>query len=586
LTGLLLAVHLIGFGVKRRQVHPASWWFLPFLAYAAVNVIWVAPARWLGWLDWLGWAQMIAVFWIVLNGVQAAGPRRLLLISLAGLGAVAVALACFQKFVQPDWLMMGRIQAAQYQSRPSGPFGAPNSFAAFLLMLIPAAGVIGFRKGAKSGERIVGRALLALLSLGFVFTISRGGWIALALALTVWPLIARRVAWWRRVAQALGVLVAAIVVVGLLVAVVPLARARFQTMVRDTGELSRPIVWRAAWQLFRSAPAVGTGAGSFNVLFERHRPERFRDEPQWAHNEYLNTLSDYGLVGFVLFFGPCVALATRGAARRREGEKESADWAAAPALPVALGIGLLAFAVQIGVDYHLKIPSLAMLAATLSGLATGLLWPTRRMKEAPSGGTTIAFVLAGAVVAAGFALAVVPLYRGEALRYSAKEKLAKLVGVEPTTPTYRNTVGWVMQDLLSAVTLAPANGQAWADLSYATSLEGHAKPGRVAELGRQAEAAAERALAISQVHADFWIRRGVGRDMQGRWLEAGTDFTQATAVAPSNAWAWYYYAEHFYRQPTGKYLAEAALAFCLRLDPGNEPGLALRQRLAISQSVP
>ena len=140
--------------------------------------------------------------------------------------------------------------------------------------------------------------------------------------------------------------------------------------------------------------------------------------------------------------------------------------------------------------------------------------------------------------------------------------------------------------LTRAVALDPSNGQAWSDLSYATALRSHAEEGRNAELGRSAEAAAVRALAISQVCNEFWIRRGVARDMQGRWFEGGSDFTRAIAVAPNSAIPWYYYADHLSRKPTERDMMEAALAFCLRLDPGNPEGLALRQRLAISQKGP
>ena len=34
--------------------HPAGWWLVPFLGYAAVNVAVVSRVGWLGWWDWLG----------------------------------------------------------------------------------------------------------------------------------------------------------------------------------------------------------------------------------------------------------------------------------------------------------------------------------------------------------------------------------------------------------------------------------------------------------------------------------------------------------------------------------------------------
>ena len=99
----------------RGNLHPASWFFLPFLAYVLANIAWVTPVRWLGWQDGFGWVHMVAVFWIVLNGVRTRAAQRVLLIVLLALGVVAVALACYQRFLRPDWLMLGRTLAAQFR---------------------------------------------------------------------------------------------------------------------------------------------------------------------------------------------------------------------------------------------------------------------------------------------------------------------------------------------------------------------------------------------------------------------------------------------------------------------------------------
>src|SRR5687768_3315524 len=42
LTGLLLTVHFMERAIRANlpRLHPAGWWSLPFLAYAAVNIQW------------------------------------------------------------------------------------------------------------------------------------------------------------------------------------------------------------------------------------------------------------------------------------------------------------------------------------------------------------------------------------------------------------------------------------------------------------------------------------------------------------------------------------------------------------------
>ena len=141
LNGLLLASVLLSVALQGGPaIHPAGWLLLPFFAYAAANAAWLTPVGWLGWHDWLLWAQAGVVFWVVLNGVQLPGPRSFLLAVLAVLAVVAVTLAVYQRFLDPEWLMLGRRQVLQFLGRSSGPFGIPNSLAALLLLVFPEIG--------------------------------------------------------------------------------------------------------------------------------------------------------------------------------------------------------------------------------------------------------------------------------------------------------------------------------------------------------------------------------------------------------------------------------------------------------------
>lgn len=608
LTGALLVVHLAGRAMLAGapRIQPASWWLLPFLVYAAGNVMAVSPVPWLGWLDWFGWAQMITVFWVVHNGVQGRRPRGLLLVSLFVLALVSVLLACYQRFLRPDWLMLGRVQDLQFAGRASGPFGIPNSLAAFFLLLLPTAGALAFRAGAGAAERVGWAWVAVVLAFGLVLTISRGAWLALALALTAWPLTWQRWRWRRRSVFAVATLVAVMGVGAILYSIAPKVHERIGRLVPDAGERTRPIMWRAAWQLFREHPFRGSGAGSYNVQSEKYRPERFHDELQWAHNDYLNTLSDYGAAGFILLFGAWGAVACSGRRDPRGGPAPSpphparSTWEtrileaggnghafAAPGVRSALGIGLLAFALQLVVDFHLKIPALAMAFATVAALALGR--PCRLRDDgavllSPWTHTTGAVAALGVVIGvAGFFL---PLFRGEALRYRARQAIDQLALVEPSPIEYRLRLVQAHAFLTRAVELSPRNAQAWGDLAYGTALSARAETGRDVELGRQSEIAARRAIELAPACFEFWIRRAVARDMQGFWLEAGNDSAHALALAPNNAWAWYFHAEHLSRRPSERELAWAALAFCLRLDPWNPAGLALRQRLAIGRKAP
>ena len=586
LTGVLLLVHFLGRAWEKNggqsAVHPAGWWLLPFLAYALANVLWVTPVRWLGWLDWLGWAQMIAVFWVVLNGLRSRMPRRVVFFTLVLLAIVGVLLACYQRFMRPDWIMLGRTSAGHLEGRASGSFGIPNSFAGFLLLLLPAVAGLVFRRSATPAERVWWGWVAVVLLFGLVLTISRGAWLALLVAATAWPLVFARESWGRRIRRAAVIMLAVAAVGAAIFWQSPKVRARFTALVVQSGEVTRPFMWRGAWQLFRDEPVFGTGAGSYNVLFERKRPEGFRDEPLWAHNEYLNTLSDYGAAGFSLFFGACFAIIMRCGWKPRDETPRRRDWLDSATVISGFGIGLLAFSLQMALDFHLKIPALALSFATIAALAVRRAWPCEAAVAPPRSLSPIATSIVAVASVSAALVFLVPMLRAEGLRQRARRTIDQLAVQAPDKALYAARLPAVRADLAKAKRLHPTNAQAWSDFSYATALWAWVEPERTAGLGREAEQSADAALRVSPACHEFWVRRGVARDMQGRWGDASKDFAQAVSLAPHDALTWYYYADHLSRVKWASEPAEAALAFCLRLDPGNRAGLALRQRLAIN----
>jgi O-antigen ligase len=536
---------------------------------------------WLGWRDWFGWAQMLAVFWVVLNGIRSSAPQRVLFFTIVLLGIVGVLLACYQVFVNREWQMLGGERGLYIRDRGSGSFGMPNSLAAFLVLVLPATAALSFRRSASDAGRVWWGWVTLVLLFGLVLTISRGAWLALGLAVTVWPLCVARGRWLSRIRIAALVLVGIALVGAVLYAKVPIVRARVTQLTLDAGERTRPIMWRAAWGLFREHPLVGTGAGSYDVLFEKYRPERFNDDPLYAHNDYLNTLSDYGLAGFLLFFGAAAIIAVRCARIRREEGLPRRDWLDSRTVLAALGIGLLGFALHLMVEFHFKIPALGLAVATVAGLVVSRAWPAAATKRDVRIGHRFGAGVVAVVCVVGFGLFFFPQFRAESIRSPARDAINALGRLPGDAMRPRSVIEQARANLSRASGIDPANGQVWADLAYATALWSDVDPAQIRELGRIAENAAEHALARSKASPEFWIRRGVARDLQGRWIEASDDFLRAVKLAPAQEWAWYYYAEHLSRVPGTREAADAAVAFCLRLDPSNQAGLALRQRLAI-----
>jgi O-antigen ligase len=585
LTGLLLTMHFIERAISANlpRLHPAGWWLLPFLGYAALNVQWVTPVRWLGWMDWWGWAQMTAVFWVVLNGVRSRGPRMILYVSLVILGCGLVLFASYQRFVAPDWLMLGRTQATQFQGRSSGSFGLPNSLASFLLLLLPTLGALTIRRGASAAQRVLWGYLTVAFGVALILTISRGAWLALGVVLALCPAVVVRGSAVRRLTYVGGAWLSLGLVAGAIYSTVPAVRNRIELLRTQSGELSRPIMWRAAWSIFRERPLLGGGAGSYGVRFDRHRPETFQLEARWAHNDYLNTLSDYGVVGMTLVIGAWSVVFV-GCARGRW--PAGSNWFDGQAVTAGLAAGAAAFALQLTVDFSLKIPALAMSFAVVAAMVVQRMWlaPVLAPMHPRTKYRRNLAVLMAAGVAGVTGLLVVPLYRGEGKRQAARQQIDRMAPgrFEPQAPLLLKA----RDELIEATKVAPENGYAWADVAYVTALLVRYEVSQANERGIGAEQAADRALGISREIAEFWVRRAVALDLQGRWVEAGVALVQALKLAPTRAGVWYQQAVHLSLNPTENERALAAAGFSLRLDPGNPEAHALRQRLAERSQAP
>jgi hypothetical protein len=148
----------------------------------------------------------------------------------------------------------------------------------------------------------------------------------------------------------------------------PSLRGDLRNRVFSVSGSGRADVWRAALEDYRDHPLLGSGAGSFEQYWIRHRPTAldFRD----AHSLYLETLAELGPVGIALL-AAAVAAILAGAIRARED-------------PLAAGAfgAVVAYFVHAGVDWDWEMPAVTT-AALLCGAA--LVVMARRERAASMG---------------------------------------------------------------------------------------------------------------------------------------------------------------------------------------------------------
>ncbi|MDR0291463.1 MAG: O-antigen ligase family protein [Elusimicrobium sp.] len=181
--------------------------------------------------------------------------------------------------------------------RVFGTHANPNFFADFIIcsiFIILAAYLKNFEKKYLF--------LLAAGAINLYFTESKGAWLAFAAAgiffIFLYSSFSSAVKKYSKFINAAVITAAAAAV--LLTAVFSFKRMQSVDF--------RLVTWRGAWNMAMSAPLTGNGAGSFAALYPQFkRPEIFyienlhNVETQHAENEYLEILSDNGIIGLSIF---------------------------------------------------------------------------------------------------------------------------------------------------------------------------------------------------------------------------------------------------------------------------------------------
>ncbi len=196
-----------------------------------------------------------------------------------------------------------------------GIWGNPNDLALNMVVFLPFAVLLAFRRGASAVSRSMAAAITVLMLAAIVFTKSRSGFLGLIAMVAALLFEARRVR--RGVAPAIlaAVLllearrvqrgVASVILDGVLLAV-PLmpdsfwARmdSIFNAKEDETGSReARKLDMRESWRTFLEYPLTGVGAGQFKNYNPPWRVDRWRE----SHNVWLQVAAETGIFGFLAF---------------------------------------------------------------------------------------------------------------------------------------------------------------------------------------------------------------------------------------------------------------------------------------------
>jgi O-antigen ligase len=344
------------FEISRNPLFPPVLLF--FVLIAAQAIFGISAYPYATRLEFMRYVAYGMLFVVASQAIRRSSDLRWLAIAFTVFGFLVAAFAIAQEVTSNDkiyWLVKPGLGGHLY-----GPYVNRNHYAGLMEMLIPFPLVLSLTqlfRGAKRGLFV----FAALLMAASVFlSQSRGGIIAFTIGLLFLGLFIYRA---RRRRELTGGLLAGLVLLAVLVVWFGGTHvlARFDNVSSDL----RLSIDGDSLHMFAARPVRGWGLDTFRYAYPQFRSFYASVIVDHAHNDYLQLLTELGLLGFLLMVWFIVLLYRRGL-------QGLEDWSRRPAAAVRMSalVGCTGILMHSLVDFNLHIPANAAWFYVLCALST------------------------------------------------------------------------------------------------------------------------------------------------------------------------------------------------------------------------
>jgi putative inorganic carbon (HCO3(-)) transporter len=243
-------------------------------------------------------AKLLVLYVALVNALDTPSRLRAFLV-VGALATLAPSLGGIDRWFRGEDLVEG------YRTAWRGNYADPNRLAMGLVLMIPVALAL-----AGEARRRLTRTLLLLAAVAgvaaVVLTHSRSGAVACAVALGL--MLVRS----RRRGRALLLALAGAVALGALAPRSFWTRSEsIASYEEDPSFSGRERAWRMLMVIYEERPFTGVGAGSFIEAWDRFAPLSAQGTHLIAHNIFMETLGELGVISLLLFAAYCAWLLAR-----------------------------------------------------------------------------------------------------------------------------------------------------------------------------------------------------------------------------------------------------------------------------------
>lgn len=548
-----------------------------FFAYIAGRAFF-SPEEYLARRDL--YLAMGALVTYLLTALCVPSPRArmwlvagLLLLGLANCGVGAI-----QFFKGQNYMPFPFLPRADYGTRASGFFGYPNHLATFLcISLMMGLAVTFWSRWPVWAKILTGYSSLMCL-LGLLITGSRGGYIGAAIGLLVFGLLSLLLIGKLASGRVIVLIIAgSLGVAGLAWGVQHLKTRSFliesRTAETLTVDSARLRLWQAAWKQFQLKPVVGTGSGTYLYYGRQFRHPTIQKDPVYTHNEYIQLLAEYGILGIAAAVMFLETHLRRGwnSLLARASETTTALTTDRNTIAITVG-GLSAMAAVMShafMEYNLHMPANALAMAAIFGLLAGMGTPDdEALEEGEERPPDWPAILRLGIPLLGVWIGAQAIRTWPAEVYAEKARFAlsdwKML-VEPEVPRKVESLArlGLERDIRN-----PDLHFLVAEAHAALAFQAKEPAEKSAEYEKSLEAY-EKALALAPRDVRLLLAKAQTLDKLQRFEEAATVLDQAEKLDPISGGVHYAHGAHL--QAMGQ-LAEAGARYHRSVHLGHGPG--------------
>ena len=305
----------------------------------------------------------VVIFYLTIYTITTRIHLRRLIYLIIGVAIFLSVFGLFKRFgVNPfPWWEYSELKYPL--SFLSATYGNHNHLAGYLEMAIPL--TLGlFLTGYRGGKLSLVIFLTFIMLIALVLSLSRGGWISAFVGLVFMAICLLTSRYFKRKGFLIALIGGSVALIIIILASSPVIE-RIQTVMEKGEESSlhsRLVVWNGVVEMIEDHSLLGTGPGTFAIVFTQYQPSGLQSRYYMAHNDYLHFTSEVGVFLIPIIIWMIIAFYRKGFRKLKNPSRLVRG--------TTLGAmsGVTAILIHSIVDFNLHIPANALLFTILVAL--------------------------------------------------------------------------------------------------------------------------------------------------------------------------------------------------------------------------